>query len=73
MTGEREGWRGEARTATNRVKAGGIGMLGRRQVTTMWADNPVRAYVGGGGVGAGGGCQPRKEIRKREEREGRVN
>ena len=28
--------------------------------------------VGGGGVGAGGGCTPRKDIERREERLGRV-
>ena len=28
--------------------------------------------VGGGGVGAGGGCPPRKNIRRWEERAGRV-
>ena len=28
--------------------------------------------VGGGGVGAGGGFPPRKEIRRQEERAGRV-
>ena len=28
--------------------------------------------VGGGGVGAGGGCLTRNDIRRREERAGRV-
>ena len=46
-------------------------MMGRRQVTPMWEDDPVRRHVGGGGAGAGGGCPPRKEIGRREEREGR--
>ena len=29
--------------------------------------------VGGGGVRAGGGCPPHKDIGRREERAGRVN
>ena len=52
--------------------AGGIGILGRIQVTPRWAYNPVQIHIGGGGVGVGGVCPPRKEIRKWEEREGRV-
>ena len=57
----------------SRVVAGGIGMLGWRQVTPRWTDDPVQRNVGGGGVGEVGGFPPpQKEIRKREEREGRV-
>ena len=66
--GRREG----ARTAGIRVVAGGIGMLLRRQVTPRWVDDPMRRHFGGGVVRAGGGCPPRKETSKREEREGRV-
>ena len=33
-------------------------MMGRRQVMPKWADDPVRRHIGGGGVGAGGGCPP---------------
>ena len=72
VTGAREVWKGGARTERSRVVAGGIGMLGRRQVTPMWADVPVQRHVGGGGVGSGGGCPSWKEIGKREEWEGRV-
>ena len=42
-------------------------MLGRRQVKPMWAYDPMRRHVSGGGVGEGGGCPPRKEIKRREE------
>ena len=66
MAGEREGQRGEARTAKDRGEAGNMGMLGRRQVTPRWEDDPV--YVGGGGVGSVGGCPPRKDTRRRERR-----
>ena len=56
-----------------RVVAGGIGMLGRRQATPRWADgDPVQRNFSGGSVWAGGGCPPRKETRKQEEREGQV-
>ena len=68
----REGRRGVAQTAMSRVVARGIGILGRRQVTLRWSDDTVWRHVSGGGVGAGGGCPPPKEIRKREEREGWV-
>ena len=47
-------------------------MLGRRQVIPRWVDYHVWRHVGGGGVGAGGGCPHRKEISQREEREGQV-
>ena len=67
MTEAREVQRGGSRTAMSRVVAGGIGMMGRRQVTPRWEDDPVRKHVSGGGVGEGGGCPPRKEIRRREE------
>ena len=46
--------------------AGGISILGRRQIMPRWADDPVRRHIGGAGVGAGGGCPPQKEIRMRE-------
>ena len=72
VKGAREGRKGGAWIARSRVVAGGIGMMGRRQVTHRWADDPVQRHVDGGGVGAGGGSPPRKEIRKREDREGRV-
>ena len=54
--------------------AGGIDMLGWRQVMPKWEDDPVRRHIGIGGVGAGGGFPPphRKEIGNQEEREGRV-
>ena len=55
MTGAREGRRGGARAAMSRVVAGGIGMLGWRQVTPRWTDDPVQRNVGGGGVGEVGG------------------
>ena len=50
MKGESRGRRGGARKARSRVVAGGIGMLGRRQVTPMWEDYPVRIHMGDGGV-----------------------
>ena len=33
-------------------------MLGQRQVTPRWKDDPVRRHVGGGGVSTGGSCPP---------------
>ena len=33
-------------------------MMGRIQVFSRWADDPVQINVGGGGVGAGGGFPP---------------
>ena len=71
MKGVRKGRRGGARKVRSRVVEGGIGMLGRRQVTPRWADDPVWRHFNGGGVRAGG-ASPRKEIRRREEWEGRV-
>ena len=53
MTGAREGLRGVARIERSRVVAGGIGMVGRRQVTPRWADDTVRRHVIGGGVPPG--------------------
>ena len=53
-TGEREGWRGVACTARSMVVAVVIGILGRRQVTPRWSDDPVRTHVGGGVFGSGG-------------------
>ena len=50
MTGAREGLRGVARIERSRVVAGGIGMVGRRQVTPRWADDTVRRHVNGGDV-----------------------
>ena len=38
----REGQRGKAWTAKVRGKAGNTGLKGRRQVTPMWKDDPVR-------------------------------
>ena len=38
--------------------AGGISMLGRRQVAPMRVDDPVRRHIGGGDVRTGGGCPP---------------
>ena len=38
--------------------AGGIDMLGWRQVMPKWEDDPVRRHIGIGGVGAGGGFPP---------------
>ena len=58
MTGAREGRRGRAWTSRNRVNAGGIGMLGQRQVKPRWADYPVQIHVGGEGFRSGGGCPP---------------
>ena len=58
MIGARDGLREGARTERIRVVVGGICILGRRQVTPRWEDNPVRRHVGGGGVGARGGCPP---------------
>ena len=45
VTGARKGWRGGAWTARSRVVSGGIGMLGQRQVTPRWTDDPVRRHV----------------------------
>ena len=56
----------------NRVEAEGIGVLKLRQVTPRRSDDPVDRHVGGGGVGAGGGCPPWKDIRIREDSAGRV-
>ena len=67
-----EGRRREAHTSNNRDEAGYIGILGRRQVMPRWADDTVWRHVGVGGVGAGGGCSPRKYIRRQEERAGHV-
>ena len=58
MTGARDGNRGGAQTGSSRVVAGGIGMMGRRQVTPRWADDTVPRHVGGGVVGSGGVCPP---------------
>ena len=53
--GSEGGSEGEAWTARSRVEAGGIGMLGQRQVTPRWEDDPVRRHVGGEGVRGRGG------------------
>ena len=66
MTGAREVRRGGARTERSRVVAGGIGMMGRRQVTPRWADDPLQRHVGGEGFGSGGGSPPWKETRSQE-------
>ena len=42
----RESWRGVSRTAKVRVKDGSIGMLGRRQVTPRWSDDPMWKHDG---------------------------
>ena len=68
----REGRRGGSQTARSSVVTGCIVILGQKQVTPRWADDPVRRHVGGGVVREGGGFPQRKEIRKHEEREGRV-
>ena len=46
MAGAREVRRGGAQTAKGRDEEGKIGMLGRRQVTPRWADDPVRRHGG---------------------------
>ena len=46
-------------------------MLGQRQVTPKFADDPVQRHISSGRVGVGGVCPPRKDIRKWEERDGR--
>ena len=68
MIGEREGHRGGARKVRSRVVEEGISILVRRKVTTRWVDDSAWRQIGGGRVGEGGGCPPRKETRKREER-----
>ena len=62
----------EERTEKDRGEARCIGILGRSQVTPRWADDPVLRHVSGGSFGAGGGCPPWKDIRRREERAGQV-
>ena len=42
----REGRRGGARTMEGRGEARKVVMMGRRQVTPGWADDPVRRYDG---------------------------
>ena len=46
---------GGERTERSMVMAGGIGMMGRRQVTPRWVDDSVKRHFSGGGVGKGGG------------------
>ena len=58
--GAREGRRGGSGIARSRVVTGGIVIMGWRQGTPRWADDPVRRLVGGGGVGEGGGSPPQK-------------
>ena len=41
VAGAREDQSGGAQTEKDREDAGNISMLGRRQVTPMWADDPV--------------------------------
>ena len=55
-----------ARKSMIMVVTGSIGVLVWRQMTPRWADDPVQRHIGGGGVGAGGGCPLRKEIRNWE-------
>ena len=70
MAGARERRRGEAQTAKNRGEAGWIGILGRRQVTPIWADDNVWRHINVGGVREGGGCPPHPEGYKEAGREG---
>ena len=46
MAVAREGSRGEARAMKDRGQAGCIVMMGRRQVTPRWLDDPVRRHYG---------------------------
>ena len=68
----REGRKGGAQTEKGRGEAGNISMLGLRQVTIRWADDPVQRRDGR----RWRGCQgrrglpppPWKDIRRREGR-----
>ena len=44
--GSEGGSEGVARTEKDRGNAGCISMLGRKQVTPKWADDPVQIHVG---------------------------
>ena len=63
---------GGAQTAKGRGEAGIIGMLGRRQVTSSWEDDPVRRHDRRQWRGCQGrrDLTPRKYIGRREGREG---
>ena len=56
--GSEGGLEGGYQTVRIRVVVGGIGMMGRRQATPKWEEDPVQRYVGGGGVREGEGCNP---------------
>ena len=64
MTRAREGLGGRAWTSEGRGKDRSIDMLGRRQVTPRWEDNPMQTKtdVGVGGDREGGGCTSQKDI-----------
>ena len=54
-------------------ESGNIGMLGQRQVTPKWADDPVRRHGGRRwrGCWGRGGFPPQKDVRRHEGRAGR--
>ena len=72
MTGAKKGRREGAQTERSTVLVGGMGMLGKTQVTHRWSDDSVWRHVGGGGVGSEAGCPLWKKIRRQEEWEGWV-
>ena len=68
--GAREGQRGGAQTARNRVMAVGIDMLGRRQVMPRSEDDPMRRHICIGSFGAGGGLSTPMEGNQEAGKEG---
>ena len=46
MAGAREVWRVRKWTEKDRGEAGNIDLLGQRQVTPRWEDDPVQRYIG---------------------------
>ena len=46
MAGAREVWRGRKWTEKDIGEAGNIDLLGQRQVTPRWEDDPVQRYIG---------------------------
>ena len=54
----REGWRGRSQTAKGRGEARNIGILGQRQVTLSWADDPVLRHD----VSSWRGCWGRRRL-----------
>ena len=52
-----------------------LGMLGKRQLTPRWTNDPVWLHNGVDGRVARGGCEtpPQTENRRREEKGGEVN